>query len=116
MSVARKKSSRPSGNGYLAFAKEELPSLKLEFPDIKSVRNLSSIMGIRWKGLDEEEKDVYRIRAKQERDAWIAKNPEEYQQYLDGMKSKIKETKRLQRQIRENKSNADKYELWTSHK
>lgn len=42
---------RPAGNGYILYSAEELPKVKLEYPDIKAINDLSSIIGIRWKGL-----------------------------------------------------------------
>ncbi|KAI9470815.1 MAG: hypothetical protein EXX96DRAFT_585835 [Benjaminiella poitrasii] len=89
---------RPAGNGYILFSKEELPRVRTEYPDIASINDLSSIVGIRWKGLQQEERERYHEIAKKERDEWIKNNPEEHQKYMDTMVSKIKATKRKQRE------------------
>lgn len=96
-SVARKKPTRPSGNGYILYSKIKLPEVKAEHPEIKSIRDQSAIVGQSWKALTEDEREVYKAKAKQERDDWIKKHPEEHQQYMDKMTNKIKATKRARR-------------------
>lgn len=44
---------RPTGNGYILYSAEELRKVQQEYPDIKAINDLSSIVGIRWKGLSE---------------------------------------------------------------
>ncbi|KAL9546728.1 hypothetical protein PS6_007506 [Mucor atramentarius] len=96
-SVARQKLPRPSGNGYILYSKFKLPQLQSEFPEIKSIRELSAIVGKHWKALEDDEREVYKAKAKKEREDWIRENPEQHQQYMDKMTSKIRATKKARR-------------------
>ncbi|KAI8636165.1 hypothetical protein BD408DRAFT_426566 [Parasitella parasitica] len=96
-----RKKPRPAGNGYIVYSKENMPALKLQHPDVKQMRQLSSIMGSNWKALSERERQAYTDKAKKEKDDWIRDNPEDHQQYLDKMASKIRATKRARREEKE---------------
>ncbi|CEP19263.1 hypothetical protein [Parasitella parasitica] len=103
--TAARKKPRPTGNGYITYSKENMPALKLQYPDVKQIRNLSSIMSSNWKALSKSERQVYMDRAKKEKDDWIRDNPEEHQQYLDKMASKIRATKKARREEKEREQN-----------
>jgi hypothetical protein len=42
---------KPAGNGYILYAKKELPYVRQQNPDIKNINQLSSIVGGNWKSL-----------------------------------------------------------------
>ncbi|GAN07839.1 hypothetical protein MAM1_0178d07343 [Mucor ambiguus] len=96
-SVARQKTARPSGNGYILYSKFKLPQLKAECPQIATARELSAIVSKHWKELDDVEREGYKAKAKQEREDWIKENPELHQQYMDKMTSKIRATRKARR-------------------
>ncbi|KAK4517281.1 uncharacterized protein ATC70_000614 [Mucor velutinosus] len=96
-SVARQKPSRPSGNGYILYSKIKLPEVKAEYPQIKTIRDLSAIVSKHWKELDDDAREGYKAKAKQEREDWIKANPEQHQQYMDKMTSRIRATKKARR-------------------
>ncbi|KAL9549899.1 hypothetical protein MBANPS3_005002 [Mucor bainieri] len=96
-SVARKKTARPSGNGYILYSKVKLPQVKADNPQVTKVRELSAIVSKHWKALSDDQKEVYKAKAKKEREDWIKEHPEEHQQYMDRMTSKIRATKKARR-------------------
>jgi hypothetical protein len=69
-----KTSSSNSGSAYFAFVKQMRPQVVAQHPYMK-VTEISRMLGEMWLGLTEEEKDGYRVLAKQVKPANARSNP-----------------------------------------
>ncbi|KAK4518500.1 uncharacterized protein ATC70_008718 [Mucor velutinosus] len=101
-SLGPKRTSPPSGNGYVLYKKEQFPLVQKEY-NLKgenAMGSASSIIGIRWKNLDPNIKETYTLRAKKMREDWAFEHPIEYEAYMDTMKARITETKMAKRKAK----------------